>query len=44
VTPAPHEAGPYARELEVPGWECVVRSPAFPWHDTGFVAPPFINW
>lgn len=32
---------PYARELVVPGWECVVRSPAFPWHETGFAAPPF---
>lgn len=32
---------PYARELAVPGWECIVRSPAFPWHDASFAAPPF---
>ena len=33
---------PYARELETPfPGECVVRKPDFPWHDSGFITPPF---
>jgi 1,4-alpha-glucan branching enzyme len=32
---------PYARELEEPDWDCVVRRPDFPWHDTGYRTPPF---
>jgi len=32
---------PYARELREPNWDCVVASPRFPWHDTGFRAPAF---
>lgn len=34
---------PYARELREPGWDCVVRAPNFPWHDTGFQTPSFHN-
>jgi 1,4-alpha-glucan branching enzyme len=33
---------PYARELDTPfPGECIVRSPDFPWHDTGYVTPAF---
>ena len=32
---------PYARELQEPTWQCVVRKDDFPWHNTGFVTPPF---
>jgi 1,4-alpha-glucan branching enzyme len=32
---------PYARELTGVSWDCVVRSTAFPWHETGFVTPQF---
>ncbi len=33
---------PYARELETPfPSECIIREPDFPWHETGFRAPPF---
>ena len=33
---------PYARELQTPfPSECIVRSPDFPWHETGFVTPRF---
>jgi 1,4-alpha-glucan branching enzyme len=36
---------PYARELAIP-WpsDCIVRWPAFPWHETGYVAPPYENF
>jgi 1,4-alpha-glucan branching enzyme len=34
---------PYARELEGPGWDCVIRSSDFPWHNTGFQTPEFHN-
>ena len=33
---------PYARELETPfPSECIVRTTDFPWHESGFVTPPF---
>ena len=33
---------PYARELEAPfPSECIVRKTDFPWHESGYVAPPF---
>ncbi len=32
---------PYARELREPDWNCVVRSPDFPWHETGYRTPAF---
>jgi 1,4-alpha-glucan branching enzyme len=33
---------PYARELEQPfPGDCIVRRSDFPWHETGYVAPPF---
>ena len=34
---------PYSRELSEPGWEweCIVRSPDFAWHETGFTTPAF---
>jgi 1,4-alpha-glucan branching enzyme len=32
---------PYARELLEPDWDCVVRAPDFPWHETGFQTPAF---
>ena len=33
---------PYARELQTPfPSECIIRSPDFPWHETGFVTPKF---
>src|SRR5262245_32590722 len=32
---------PYARELREPNWDCVVRRPDFPWHDTGYRTPAF---
>lgn len=33
---------PYARELDTPfPGECIVRETDFPWHETGFVTPPF---
>ena len=33
---------PYARELQTPfPSECIIRSSDFPWHDSGFVTPPF---
>jgi 1,4-alpha-glucan branching enzyme len=36
---------PFARELTTPfpGF-CVIRSPDFPWHETGFVTPQFHNF
>jgi 1,4-alpha-glucan branching enzyme len=46
-----YKRDPYARELSAPRppanghpaptWECVVRSSDFPWHETGYVTPPF---
>src|SRR5262249_22526402 len=36
---------PFARELTTPfPGDCVIRSPDFPWHDTGFVTPQFQNF
>ena len=33
---------PYARELESPfPSECIVRKTDFPWHESGYVTPPF---
>ncbi|MEP6957199.1 MAG: alpha-amylase family glycosyl hydrolase [Nitrospirota bacterium] len=33
---------PYARELKAPfPSECIVRKTDFPWHESGFVTPPF---
>ena len=32
---------PYARELLEPAWDCVVRTTAFPWHETGYRTPAF---
>ncbi|MDP9132937.1 MAG: alpha-amylase family glycosyl hydrolase [Nitrospirota bacterium] len=33
---------PYARELEAPfPSECIIRTTDFPWHERGFVTPPF---
>lgn len=33
---------PYARELDTPfPSECILRMPDFPWHESGFVTPPF---
>ena len=33
---------PYARELEAPfPSECIVRKTDFPWHESGYVTPPF---
>ena len=33
---------PYARELQTPfPSDCIVRTTDFPWHETGFVTPPF---
>lgn len=32
---------PYARELRVPEWSCLLREPSFPWHESGFRPPPF---
>lgn len=35
---------PYARELETPfPSECIIRDRDFPWHESGFVTPPFHN-
>ncbi|HET8674945.1 MAG TPA: alpha-amylase family glycosyl hydrolase [Blastocatellia bacterium] len=36
---------PYARELETPfPSECIIREPDFPWHETGYVTPPFSDF
>lgn len=32
---------PYARQVDGRKWNCVVRSPDFPWHDTEFRTPHF---
>ena len=40
-----HKRDPYARELETPfPSDCIVRTPDFPWHDTGYVTPQFQNF
>lgn len=39
-----HKRDPYARELGGAEWNAVVRSVAFPWHDTGFRTPEFSNF
>ena len=38
---AGYKRDPYARQVDGTNWNCVVRSPAFPWHETGFVTPRF---
>ena len=36
---------PYARELQTPfPGDCIIRSPDFPWHDTGYVTLQFHNF
>jgi 1,4-alpha-glucan branching enzyme len=36
---------PYARELETPfPSDCIIRTPDFPWHDSGFVTPHFSDF
>jgi 1,4-alpha-glucan branching enzyme len=36
---------PYARELQTPfPSECIIRETDFPWHETGYVTPPFHNF
>lgn len=36
---------PFARELETPfPSDCIIRTPDFPWHETGFVTPAFHNF
>ena len=33
---------PYTRELEAPfPSECIIRKTDFPWHESGYIAPPF---
>jgi 1,4-alpha-glucan branching enzyme len=32
---------PYARQLLEPNWDCIVRQPDFPWHETGYRTPAF---
>jgi 1,4-alpha-glucan branching enzyme len=39
-----YKRDPYAREVDGPTLNCIVRNPAFPWHDTGFVTPRFPNF
>jgi 1,4-alpha-glucan branching enzyme len=34
-----YKRDPYAREIQGDQWYCVIRSPAFPWHESGFVLP-----
>jgi 1,4-alpha-glucan branching enzyme len=36
-----YKRDPYARQVDGRYWNCVVRSPSFPWHDTGFHTPHF---
>jgi 1,4-alpha-glucan branching enzyme len=36
---------PYARELAAPfPGQCIVRDPAFPWHETGYQTPAFSDF
>src|ERR1019366_3473650 len=36
---------PFARELRTPfPGDCIVGTPDFPWHDTGYVKPQFSNF
>ncbi len=39
-----YKRDPYARELTSDSSDCIVRSPAFPWHETGFVTPQFSDF
>ena len=39
-----YKRDPYAREVRGPFWNCLVRNPAFPWHETGFVTPQFSDF
>jgi 1,4-alpha-glucan branching enzyme len=34
-----YKRDPYARQVDGTTWNCIVRSPAFPWHETGFTTP-----
>jgi 1,4-alpha-glucan branching enzyme len=36
-----YKRDPYARQVDGTTWNCIVRSPTFPWHDTGFQTPRF---
>jgi 1,4-alpha-glucan branching enzyme len=36
-----YKRDPYARQVDGITWNCVVRNPAFPWHETGFTTPHF---
>ncbi len=38
-----YKRDPYARQVDGSNsdWNCIVRSPAFPWHETGFITPHF---
>src|SRR5579864_7589373 len=36
-----YKRDPYAREVHGPSCHCVIRSPEFPWHETGFITPRF---
>jgi 1,4-alpha-glucan branching enzyme len=36
---------PYARELQTPfPSDCIIRTPDFPWHETGYITPEFHNF
>jgi 1,4-alpha-glucan branching enzyme len=36
---------PYARELQTPfPSDCIIRKTDFPWHETGYVTPPFYDF
>ncbi len=39
-----YKRDPYARELTSDSSDCIVRSPEFPWHETGFVTPQFSDF
>ena len=39
-----YKRDPYAREVHDPEWNCIVRRPTFPWHDTGFTTPQFSDF
>jgi 1,4-alpha-glucan branching enzyme len=36
-----YKRDPYARQVDGPSWSCIIRSPEFPWHETGFITPRF---
>jgi 1,4-alpha-glucan branching enzyme len=39
-----YKRDPYAREVQDAVWDCIVRRPTFPWHETGFVTPQFSDF